>query len=407
MKQFSKQIKVVCCSIGIAIMFMFITYLTMNCRVSLTSEAAKLQLFEKLKKVLITTEEQSECDSVLLINTYYDQALVMKNIVKNEVSLPEGQIPVVDRRKLFHCLNLLKERNDYKYIILDVFLGKNVAQTEDSSLYRLIAEMPRTIIAQPPYNEPLATPYLEKKSGSVQYSLAFWNSGFVKYPYFTENKKSVPLRMYEDMTGRTITKKGFFYWDEGLARSSVILTYYPGFDAWTKLGGFSDYTIDDAFEKKGTAGKYILIGDFVEDLHSTFQGEQPGTLINFYAYLTLLHGHHRITWGVLLLMLLFFSLPIYFKLTDYQSIRRLTHITRKEDFQKPQKYSTTKSNSVLRFVKEFVLYFVNKWVGYPLYLTLICLFMYLFFNEAYDIFITTLLYYIMEVVIICYQKVKQ
>lgn len=57
--------------------------------------------------------------------------------------------------------------------------------------------------------------------------------------------------------------------------------------------------------------KIILIGDFVNDRHSTIYGDMPGTLIILNAYLTLKHGKSLLSVGLILFLLLGFGIISY------------------------------------------------------------------------------------------------
>ena len=405
----------ICITIIIAGLFSFITYWAMNVKIPISAEKAKLQFFEAFRQYLWPKEESHITDSIIMIDTHYDQQFVMEKELPS--MLEKGFVPVADRDKLLRCLEYLKQRDDYKYILLDIFLDKAVQQDADSALYKTIASMPRIVIAKP-QNYPIADSCLLPKTGTVQYKTALWENDFVKYPFSYKGEKSLPLMMYEDITGRTISKYGPIYWDKGLARNSVILTYdNVDLDMRSYLGGSDDYPIENDLED--AKGKYILIGNYVDDLHNTYLGEMPGTLINFYAFLALLHGHHKIGIGLFFLFLIVFSIPIYLKITDYYIPKQIKNhflnfvIVKKIISLVEKKLYTKKKNKFLEVIRKCILFIImllsklfNEWVGYPVYLLVICLFTYLVFNEAYDILVTTGLFYLFNLIWATYQKTK-
>lgn len=400
-----KQLKAVLISVGLSFVFVFITYFVMNEHVPLTSEKAKLQLFEMSKQLLFPSSESHMTDSVILIDTHYDQQFVMER-ESEPPHLPIGMIPVADRNKLLRCLNYLKERGGYKYILMDIFLDKDVRMESDTTLYQQIATMPNLILAKP-LGHQLADKCLEQKAAPVQYSQAIWEGDFVKFPYLQEGETTLPLKMYNAITQRNISQWGPLYFDKGLVRNCVILTYENlDLNKRLYLGGMKDYPIEEMLEDYDITNKYILIGDFEDDMHKTFYGDIPGTMINFYAYLALLHGHHRITIGIFLFLLFVFALPIYLKITRYESIKKVYEkvvkkIFRHKFFRKVGFYSFWGT-----FVRNILSYIISPWLGYPLYLTIVCWFTYVVFGEAYDILITTTLFYIMNLISICYQESK-
>ena len=403
----------ICISVLIAGFFLFITYWTMNYQIPISAEKAKLQFFEAYRLSHWPREDSNLTDSVIMIDTHYDQQFVMEKDPYS--SLENGLVPVVDREKLLRCLEYLKQRKEYKYILLDIFFDKAVRQDADSTLYKTIASMPRLLLAKP-QDIPIADPCLAPKTGRVQYKTALWENDFVKYPFSYEGEKSLSLMMYEDKTGRTIKKWGPLYWDKGLARNSIILTY-PNVDLDERsfLGGSDDYPIEEVL--KDACGKYILIGDFEDDLHNTFLGEIPGTLINFYAFLALFHGHHKIGIGMFFSLLLVFAIPVYLKISNYRIPKRIYYFIRKYNLVnriisflkdilcKPKKNRLFEViRSILYFSYVILSKLFSSWIGYPLYLTIVCLYTYVVFNEAYDIFITTLLFYLLNVIWDSYQE---
>ena len=258
-------------------------------------------------------------------------------------------VAATDKQKLKKLLEYLYTTNNYRYIILDIFLDQSISQPEDSSLYALIATMPRIVIPIPE-NSQLGNSRLESKAGSASYGTAIWENDFVKYPFITDGKESMALKMYRELTGRSITKHGLLYTDNWPARHSAILTYelreteelseqklYLGWIVGDTIGGEiypSMLEVPNLADKK-----YVLIGDYEDDRHNTYIGEMSGALINFNAYLTLLYGHHRSR--------------------------------------------------------------IFMWLGSPFYLTLTCLVCYRFFHEVYDILIATSLFYLLETTMEC------
>ena len=416
-------------SAGIAVIFLVITYYVMNLRIPITSEKAKIQLFEVIKQSLFPQDQSTMTDSIIMIDTHYDQQFVMEH-VPDSTQTPKGIVSVTDRTKLLRCLNYLKKHNDYRYILMDIILDKAVSQKSDSTLYRTISSMKRICIAKP-HDCPLADSCLNEKAGVVQYKLAIWENDFVKYPYYTDYEKSLPLKMYEELTGNSINRHWFFYTDNALARNTVILTFNNvDIRERTYLGGMNNYSIEEILEDMDTKGKYILIGDFEDDLHNTFLGEIPGTMINYNAFLSLLSGHHRITFGTILFLVFVFALPIYFKITRYRHVKRLwvkfyskfkkIRIWLLSFLKKRVPYTIMSwigkiyhliAISVLwRFLGKLASSIFSSWVGYPLYLIIVCWIYYVCFNEVYDMLITTLLFYLLDLFMDSYfekQKAKQ
>lgn len=352
------RIKRVGLAAAIALLFLFITLICSDNALPLSSEKVLFKNFEFLKHSLLHNDKgtDSMLDSVLLINTHYAQTLV------DEIDGVDtlGKVPVTNRQLLFRLLNHLHDEGTYKYVLLDISLDKNVRQDTDTALYQLIDSMPRIGIAMPE-EMAIADTSLSSKAGEVGYYITHWENDFIKYPYLLNDRPSLPLKMYEELTGRTIHKHGLLYTDGGLVRSSVFLTY-----------DFTDYSFlyDLGSAPFDARGRYVLIGDFNDDVHNTYIDTLPGVIINFNAYLTLLNGHHRVKFGMLLILFASFFLLVYQTLTQS------------------------------RFTWLFM------WVGYPVFLTVICFVIYYLYNEVYDILITTSLYYLLKTIVECRRECK-
>ena len=351
----------------LSLLFLTVSWIATNSRVSLGGEKSKLQWFEILTNRGADEEHCDMTDSVVLIDVHYDKKLVLE---KDDDGMPIGMVAATDKQKLKKLLEYLHQGDDYRYILLDVFLDKNISSPEDSSLYQLIASMPRIVIPYPEASV-LADTCLNSKAGHAQYTTAIWENDFVKYPFLTDGKESVALKMYKDLTGRTITKHGFLYTDRWLVRKSAILTFelrensdlsfrkhYLGWVVGDTLAG---EVYESMIDEPGFAtDKYVLIGDFKEDRHNTYAGEMSGPVINFNAYLTLLHGHHR--FSLLMLVILW---GVFFWL-------------------------------VWIVFSRSVLSQIFLWLGAPTILLVLCIITYLCFHEVYDILTATLLFYLLR-----------
>lgn len=378
-KNSRKQIFSVTVAALIAVLFLILLYQVANYRIPITDEKNKLQLFEKIRAICFGSPQMETADSVIMIDVHYDKQLV----VERDEGIPNGMVPVTNRDQLLQLLTFLNKRQDYRYIMLDIFLGKGVRQENDTTLYHLISKMPRIVIAKP-MQEEIADSCLLPKAGTAQYSTAIWENDFVKFQYQTDSTKSMPLMMYEELTGRRISKLwDKWFTDKGLARNSVILTYeFCDEDMSWDLGtGLLGKTIDDMpntpeLENLDTKGKYILIGDFEDDRHQTFLFDMSGTSILFNAYLTLLHQHHLISLGLIILIFMVFWVLAWLTITQNKRFEWLC-----------------------------------SFIGIPIYLFLLSLVIYLIFREAYDVLVATTLFWILKitvkVIVLLYQNLPK
>lgn len=373
-------------SLPVTVLILMLMLVASNWHTPLGTEKATLQWFDWVsQKVYGPKPPSTMADSVLLVDVHYDKRLVIE---RDADGCPIGRLPVADHDKLYRLLRYL-EQQDYRYILLDIFFDKAISEPQDSSLYSLIARMPRLGIALPPDSLEIATEQMKPKAGVATYSTALWENDFVKYRFFSDDSiKSLPLKMYEEMTGRII-EPGRFVATDGNAwvRTSAFLTFeltndndrkrYKHYNLGDIVGDSLDGVVYEPMlnsEDFPVSGKYILIGDFKDDRHNTFRGPMSGTFINFNAYLTLLQGHHRLSfWLLLILGVAFWALA----------------------------FITIHHSSFSR---------VFMWLGYPFYLMVLCLFSYLLFREVYDVLAATLFFYSLETIVQCIEnwgKIKQ
>ena len=351
----------------IALLFMAVTLWVTNMRLPFGGEKTLLQgYYIFLEKTGLAPEQPDLSDSLLLIDIHYDRQMVMEH---NEYGDPVGMVPVTDRQKLYTLLQYLKRTDNYRYIMLDVLLDSAVSQPADTALYHLIASMPRIVLPTPPDGQ-LADTCLLPKTGTAYYSTAIWENDFVKYPLLSGHQQSMPLKMYTELTGRTLTPYGPLAIDRGLANRSVMLTYEMTDESnlyqlgWSILG---EATYDDGTQGESmltddelARDRYVLIGDFEDDRHTTYAGELSGIIINFNAYLTLLRGYHRVSFPMLAIMFVLFWFLVRLTLSRRTWAR------------------------------------VLMWMGYPIYLSLACILTYHLCHEVYNLLVTVILFYLLE-----------
>lgn len=379
----------------IAIGFLLLSYYMTNLDFPISGEKFLLYRFELVKNYLFPRENTVN-DSILLIDVSYDKIPVK---VTDEYDIPMGDIQITNRQKLLVLLQELKKRNDYKYIMLDVFFGQKGKTPQDSALYETICSMDR--IAVPCHSgEALADSSLKEKAGLADYTTTYKVSGFAKYPFMPDGGISLPLKMYEDMTGRTIRKHWFVFTDGWrLVRKSIVLTFdinansaynAEGEKVWCYLGadilGNEDergllYEIPEL-----TKDKYVAIGAFQgDDSHSTYIGSVCGTLINLNAYFSLLHNHHVVSMSLVTILFLAFFVLAYLTLTR-QDLRGLVD-------------SMTQSQKYKWRTRMMTLSALCSWIGYSLFLTILCILTYVFLGEVYEIFITSTMFYLLSLAV--------
>jgi len=386
----------------LAVGFSLLSYWITNMDIPLSGEHVVLYNFELVRQYLFPTKKIAP-DSILFVDVSYDKVFVP---TYDKYGFVEGQRSITDRKKLIKLLQTLKQKNDYKYILLDVFFGDDIKTEDDSVLFHLIKTTPRLII---PRHEDavLADSCLMEKSGMADYTTTYKFVTFSKYPYLPDGKVSLPLKMYEDIVHRKIKNWGICYTDGWrLARSSVILTQavninepYDDNDTkvWFNLG--ADLLEDSIprthevgngllWNRQFTKNKYVVVGALrsdADDQHTTYIGNLSGGLINMNAYIALCKGQHIVSIPLMLIMLFVFFCLSYLTLSR-QGLKEVT-----------AQMALGRHWALRIFLK--ALSGLCTWIGYSLFMTILCIVTYITIGEAYDIFITATFFSILNNII--------
>ena len=323
------------------------------------------------------SRDSAALNGALFINVGMDLQLVER---KDECGRPIGNAVVTNRDKLYELLGMIQSTGNYKYLMLDVRFEEGYETDADSLLFSSIASMDRIVIPNH-HNCTLADSILVPKAAYADYHMTLAEDGFTKYPLLSgkSSDPSLALKMYSDITGRTVRRWGPLYVDgRSLSRKSVFPKMYVkstrrsvgeapiywnmGSDILDKMRG-EDYW-EHLFDNK-----IIIIGSFEDnDLHETYTRELPGCVIHYNAFLSLVRGHHRIpVWMILLYFSVFF-------------VMSLLVLCRKED-----------SRPALGWL------FAKLFVIYSIILIIICIIVFTFWNQAHDIFITSTLFSIIDI----------
>lgn len=279
-------------------------------------EKVLFQITAGVKKIILGIENKPDPKDYIFVNVSYDNMLIQ---MLDDEGFPVGNQPITDRKKLAMFFERLNKRPDsYKYTLCDIFLKDS--SSFDSLLNSRILNTKNLII-----------PYHINDSGMVELPLFGVNRGladysaiqyvFMKYPLITrDTMKSIPLKMFEDVTGKKFVKNKIFSTLGGKPCFSTMivdfkLRYYELLDRNSEkmyfLANLGDLLrLPDSAFYKSINNKIILIGDFYErDIHQTLFGKMSGTLILFNIYFSLLQNETLISfWLVLLLFIGYFMI---------------------------------------------------------------------------------------------------
>ena len=296
-------------SILISVSVLLLSYLMGNTSSPMAGEKAVLVKLNNWKSFL-NLNRDSVPDDVLLINVAFDKALTPYS----EDDMPIGQFTITDRQKLLTFLTKARKANNYKYIMMDVIFEKGIETEYDSILFRTIANMPRIVI---PVHEdaPLQDSILYAKAANGDYSITHDETDFVRFQFMHGDLPSMPLVMYKASTGLDIKRNGLFYTSNGHLCTNGLTLKLPirisGAYMNTRNASEGNSHKERSYIYMGAdvldidsiipvaeqiANKIIIIGDFNTDVHRTYAGKQPGSVICLNAYYALLRGEHLVSY---------------------------------------------------------------------------------------------------------------
>lgn len=306
-------------SVILSILITLANYIAGNTSIPFPDEMKVLQGWDQFKKWRNTTKD-SIPDEVMLIDVSYDKQLA--DYIINDI--PVGQYAITDRQKLLDFLTAAQQADNYRYIMLDVIFEQGISSPQDSALFQLIASMKRIVI--PVHQDtPLQDSILYCKAANADYTVTWEESNFARFQFIHDGLPSMPLQMYQDLSGDYIRQCSFFFFNQGwLCRNGITLKMPIRLSAYTEEGDKQKINVFhlgcDVLALDSIApicdeikDKIVVIGNFNEDVHDTYAGLMPGSIICLNAYYALLHGDHILLGrygGVLLFYL--FMLVLYF-----------------------------------------------------------------------------------------------
>lgn len=393
-REFKKQTspQKVIISVLVCLFLLFFSYIICNTSIPLPDEMGVLQVWDKYRSLRGINKDSIPKD-VLLVNVSYDKELV--DYEKDGVLV--GQYPITDRKKLYDFLLLAKRANNYKYIMLDVIFERGISSPQDSALFQLIASMKRIVI--PVHQDvSLEDSILYRKAANADYTVTWKETNFARFQFIHDGVPSMPLQMYQDLSGENICQFGFLFFSQGwLCRNGITLKMPIRLSSGMEREGDMqrinvlqlgvDLLAMDSIAPISNEinDKIVVIGDFDSDsdIHDTYAGPQPGAIISLNAYYALQRGDHVI-WGFRLLFYLLVAF-IYFSMTlCYLNGFSLSSIT-----------DSPWLKAVISFASIGLLYWGVAVIGY------------LFFDTVYKLWIPIIAFSCLGTIIYIYSLIKK
>ena len=272
-----------------------------------------------LKHDIFKIDEKPFLKNVVFIDVAKDPALADDDEYGPPDSTLKGaQRIITDRFKLARLFSIInKHPDDYKYIICDILFEK--PGPGDSLLKTQIQKLKKLIIAAIWDNGKLVKPIFNVNSAVVNYK-AINKSVFTKIPiYYKDSLKSLPAVLFEKTTDHRFTRKYTLTYLNGKPTFNTLIPefYYRPADMATPYArkNINTYYLGELLADPDCfsvlKNKYIIIGDFENDTHTTYLGKMPGSLILWNSYLTLYKHQVNISFGWLLMLFVFYFFLSY------------------------------------------------------------------------------------------------
>lgn len=316
-----------------SVFLVFITFWLLERNYTYGDEKFLIKWGSIVKKKILGMDAKPPANDFLFINTSYDNMLIDKT---DDDGFTVGNQVITDRQLLAKLFSMINTSGSCKYVLCDIFFADK--SPYDSALYTQLKTLKNVIV--PFHLKPDGTPeypLFKVNIGLTDYNII--DGGFLKYSLTRQDTlKSIPLKMYEDMTGSYFTNVfPFSYMNGDLSFNNIIIDfkirYYdlleeknPGHYPYVNLGEF--LSLPDSMIANSLKNRIILIGNLkTSDMHSTPIGTMPGTLILLNTYLTLDSKENLIKpYMIFILLLSYFLISLDVFSSKDLSERKFTRI---------------------------------------------------------------------------------
>ncbi len=375
--------RIILISIANAFVILLLCYLYDNMSISLDSDATTRQWFERAKSICGMNTD-SLPDDLLIVNIAYDRQLV--DVTDND-GIIKGNTDITDRQKLLQFLTAAREADNYNYIILDVNFNNHYTTEWDSALYATISAMPRIVIPKH-HDDILADSSLYPKSRYSEYATTIIDEDFAKYDLLPAGEHSLPLSVYNELSGKDITQCGFLYFADGhLSRRCITPRFVvKAWDEYDENGnkiilnlGCDIINLADIIPIADHINdRIILIGDITErDRHDTYMGNVSGAIINVNTIYALMNGSHIINWWSIILLLIFYSVVSGVTISGIDLMKHLPLINR---------------------IKSKTIIFLFSFIGFSFILTIFATLSYVLLDAEFNVVIPSLYFSIYNLI---------
>lgn len=276
---------------------------------------------------------QYDMSDVLLLDVAHDKAVVENKTVIAGLHCKDA---ITDREILFDFLKKAENVN-YKSIFIDVIFDKRLKTSVDDSLIAQIRKMnnsPQKVFITKPQNKKryVFDDRFNDWAVTNYYPISELYSNFTRYVFLKEDTHSAALAIYNSTHSPKIEPTHLFTLGKKDSDHPVSLYWYnchffknnptvkisKGRRRNDYLGPsfLSDEEYNDDSRIKEMESKIIIVGDFVNDLHSTYAGELPGAYLTYIAYKELENGNYIIGWNFFIWMTILYTSILFLIVND-------------------------------------------------------------------------------------------
>ena len=275
-----------------------------NSDFTFSGEEKVLEKIDVATSMLVPAKQNKLPYDFVFINVSKDLQLV-----KDEDG---GDNVITDREKLTAFYKVLAEKNEHAFLISDIFF--ELPSEQDSLMAYEISRLRKAVFPNHYGDTGLLHSVIPVPSAVADYSTN--TKKFSKFRLIQhDSDKTIPVVVHETLQHVHYTY-GFWgvhcngkYCLQSIAPRFFIRTYqlknmkeYPYFNLGELLILANDSTFYDQFLKN----RFIVLGNFDTDVHTTTIGRMPGSLILLNTYLSLLNGKHMVSpWWFVTMFILF------------------------------------------------------------------------------------------------------
>lgn len=377
-KSFVCQKVKVLTSIGMALLITLLCYFMNNCPFPYWDSLNRYSWLEYI--ISNTVPEKLDRSDAFFINVSYDRQVVDYTYSNGNL---QGTIDITNRETLLRFLEIAERTNTYNYIFLDIRFEKGIETNQDSALFAQIQRM-RDISYSSHSDLTENDKAIPSKAAVNDYFTTITSTNFTRYQYLQNGKESAPLRIYtaiDSISNKSIKKWGPFFFSDGkLCQNSPFMRIPEDFWIGHEENGHQNYfdlgpllltTYEDEDWEIEMKDKIVFVGNFVDDLHDTYAGLQPGSYLIYLAYKELCNGKQFIPTLFVFLMFIIYIVIALFILNRKTLWAYLPFV---------------------KNVKNKFAIFVMNLMGYSTILSLLSVLFYVFFRTTYNIFFPSLLF---------------